>query len=155
MDSFIQDVRYGLRRLVASPLFSVMAILIIGLGIAANTAVFSAVNAFVLRPLPFTDPGRVVHVYQHSDEGQPQSSSFPAYRAIASRTDVFAGASALFRTTVNAQTDSGVRQSRVEFVSSSYFPVLGLQPSRGRWFVPEEDTAGSAAGGCRQRPCVA
>jgi predicted permease len=145
MDSFIQDVRYGLRRLVASPLFSVMAILIIGLGIAANTAVFSAVNAFLLRPLPFTDPGRVVHVYQHSDEGQPQSSSFPAYRAVASRTDVFAGASALFRTTVNAQTDSGVRQSRVEFVSSSYFLVLGLQPSRGRWFVPEEDAAGSAA----------
>ena len=88
MDLFVQDVRYGLRRLVASPLFSVMAILIIGLGIAANTAAFSAVNAFILRPLPFADSGRVVHVYQHSDEGQPQSSSFPAYRAIASRTTV-------------------------------------------------------------------
>ena len=144
MDLFVQDVRYGLRRLVASPLFSVMAILIIGLGIAANTAVFSAVNAFILRPLPFADPGRVVHVYQHSDEGQPQSSSFPAYRAIASRTDVFANAAAFFLTPVNAETDSGSRQSRVEFVSSSYFPVLGLQPSQGRWFVPEEDVAGAA-----------
>ncbi len=144
MDLFIQDVRYGLRRLTASPLFSVMAVLIIGLGIAANTAVFSAVNAFLLRPLPFSDPGRVVHIYQHSDEGQPQSSSFPAYRAIASRTDVFAGAAALFLTSVNAETDSGVRQSRVEFVSTSYFPVLGLRPSSGRWFAPEEEVSGSA-----------
>ena len=90
-----------------------MAVLIIGLGIAANTAVFSVVNAFLLRPLPFIEADRVVHVYQHSDEGQPQSSSFPAYRAIASRTDVFSGASALFFTTVNAETDlaSGSRSS--------------------------------------------
>jgi putative ABC transport system permease protein len=141
MDLLIQDVRYGLRRLAASPLFTVMAILIIGLGIAANTAVFSAVNAFLLRPLPFADPERVVNVYQHSDEGQPQSSSFPAYRAIAARTDVFAGASAMFYTTVNAETDFGIRPSLVEFATSSYFPVLGLNVARGRWIAPEEDVA--------------
>ena len=71
MELFIQDVRYGLRRLAASPLFTAMAILIIGVGIAANTAVFSAINAVLLRPLPFADADRLVHVYQHSDEGQP------------------------------------------------------------------------------------
>ena len=141
MDLLIQDVRYGLRRLAASPLFTVMAILIIGLGIAANTTVFSAVNAFLLRPLPFADPERVVNVYQHSDEGQPQSSSFPAYRAIAARTDVFASASAMFTTTVNAETGFGVRPSLVEFATSSYFPVLGLNVDRGRWIAPEEDVA--------------
>jgi putative ABC transport system permease protein len=147
MDLLVQDIRYGLRRLAASPLFTVMAILIIGLGIAANTAVFSAVNAVLLRPLPFVDPDRVVHVYQHSDEGQPQSSSFPAYRAIALRTDVFAGAAAFFYTTVNAETDFGTRQSLVEFATSSYFPVLGLSPARGRWIAPQEDvpTAGPVA----------
>jgi putative ABC transport system permease protein len=147
MDLLIQDVRYGLRRLAASPLFSVMAVLIIGLGIAANTAVFSAVNAVLLRPLPFANPDRVVHVYQDSDEGQPQSSSFPAYRAIASRTDVFSGAAAFFYTTVNAETDFGIRQSLVEFATSSYFPVLGLSPARGRWIAQEEDvpTAGPVA----------
>ena len=147
MDLLIQDVRYGLRRLAASPLFTVMAILIIGLGIAANTAVFSAVNAVLLRPLPFVNPDRVVHVYQHSDEGQPQSSSFPAYRAVASRTDVFSGAAAFFYTTVNAETDFGTRQSLVEFATSSYFPVLGLSPARGRWIAPQEDvpTAGPVA----------
>jgi predicted permease len=136
-------VRYGLRRLAASPLFTAMAILIIGVGIAANTAVFSAINAVLLRPLPFADADRLVHVYQHSDEGQPQSSSFPAYRAIASRTDVFSGAAAIFFTTVNAETDLGVRPSLVEFATSSYFPVLGLRPARGRWITPDEDLPGA------------
>jgi putative ABC transport system permease protein len=143
MELFIQDVRYGLRRLAASPLFTAMAILIIGVGIAANTAVFSAINTVLLRPLPFADADRLVHVYQHSDEGQPQSSSFPAYRAIASRTDVFSGAAAIFFTTVNAETDLGVRPSLVEFATSSYFPVLGLRPARGRWIAPDEDLPGA------------
>src|SRR5262245_65233834 len=110
MDLLMQDIRYAVRRLVASPLFTLMAILIVGVGIAANTTVFSAVNAVLLRPLPFADPDRVVHVYQDSDEGLPQSSSFPAYRAIASRTDVFADAAAVFNTTVTAETDLGIRQ---------------------------------------------
>ena len=144
MDLLIQDVRYGLRRLAASPLFTVMAVLIIGLGIAANTVVFSAVNAFLLRPLPFADPARVVHVYQHSDEGQPQSSSFPAYEAIASRTDVFSGASAMYYLTVNVETDFGMRQSLVEVATSSYFPVLGLNVARGRWIAADEDVPATA-----------
>ena len=147
MDRVIQDVRYGLRRLAGSPLFTVMAVLIIALGIAANTTVFSVVNAVLLRPLPFADADRVVHVYQDSDEGQPQSSSFPAYRAIASRSDIFSGAAAFFFTTVNAETDFGIRQSLVEFATSSYFPVLGLSPAQGRWIAPQEDipTAGPVA----------
>jgi putative ABC transport system permease protein len=147
MDRLIQDVRYGLRRLAGSPLFTVMAVLIIALGIAANTTVFSVVNAVLLRPLPFADADRVVHVYQDSDEGQPQSSSFPAYRAIASRSDIFSGAAAFFFTTVNAETDFGIRQSLVEFATSSYFPVLGLSPAQGRWIAPQEDipTAGPVA----------
>ena len=147
MDRVIQDVRYGLRRLAGSPLFTVMAVLIIALGIAANTTVFSVVNAVLLRPLPFADADRVVHVYQDSDEGQPQSSSFPAYRAIASRSDIFSGAAAFFFTTVNAETDFGIRQSLVEFATSSYFPVLGLSPAQGRWIAPQEDipTSGPVA----------
>ena len=79
MDWLLQDLRYAVRLLTASPLFAVMAILIVGVGIAANTTVFSAVNAVLLRPLPFANADRVVHVYQDSDEGQPESSSFPAY----------------------------------------------------------------------------
>jgi predicted permease len=145
MDLLMQDVRYAVRRLAASPLFALMAILIVGVGIAANTTVFSAVNAVLLRPLPFANAGRVVHVYQDSDEGMPGTSSFPAYRAIADRRDVFASAAAVINTSVNAATESGVRQSFVEFASSSYFPVLGLSPSRGRWFTPADDVAGSPA----------
>ena len=141
----MQDVRYAVRRLAASPLFALMAILIVAVGIAANTTVFSAVNAVLLRPLPFANADRVVHVYQDSDEGAPQSSSFPAYRAIAERLDVFASAGAVFNTSVNAETESGFRQSFVEFASASYLPVLGLSASRGRWFMPDEDAAGAPA----------
>jgi len=144
MDLLMQDIRYAVRRLAASPLFALMAILIVGVGIAANTTVFSVVNAVLLRPLPFANPDRVVYVYQDSDEGAPESSSFPAYRAIAARTDVFAAAGAAFNSSVTADTDSGVRQSFVEFASASYFPVLGLSPARGRWFSPAEDLAGVA-----------
>jgi len=143
MDLLLQDVRYAVRRLTLSPLFALMAILIVAVGIAANTTVFSVVNAVLLRPLPFANADRVVHVYQDSDEGAPESSSFPAYRAIAERRDVFASAAAVFSTSVNAETESGVRQSLVEFASSSYFPVLGLNASRGRWFTPAEDNAGA------------
>ena len=138
----MQDIRYAVRRLAASPFFALMAILIIGVGIAANTTVFSLVNAVLLRPLPFANPDRVVYVYQDSDEGAPESSSFPAYRAIAARTDVFAAAGAAFNSSVTADTDAGVRQSFVEFASASYFPALGLSPARGRWFSAAEDTAG-------------
>ena len=145
MDWLMQDVRYAARRLTSSPFFTVMAILIVGVGIAANTTVFSAVNAVLLRPLPFADPDRVVHVYQDSDEGQPQSSSFPAYRAIAGRTDVFSGAAAVTVSTVTAETDLGVRQSLVEFATASYFPVLGLRARSGRWFSLDEDSAGAPA----------
>ena len=131
MDMLMPDVRYAVRRLAASPLFALMAILIVGVGIAANTTVFSVVNAVLLRPLPFANADRVVHVYQDSDEGAPESSSFPAYRAIAERRDVFASAAAVFNTTVTAETDSGVRPSFVEFASASYFPVLGLSAVAG------------------------
>jgi putative ABC transport system permease protein len=145
MDLLMQDVRYAVRRLAASPLFALMAILIVGVGIAANTTVFSVVNAVLLRPLPFANADRVMHVYQDSDEGAPESSSFPAYRAIAERRDVFASAAAVFNNTVTAETNSGIRQSFVEFASASYFPVLGLSASQGRWFSPEEDVAGVPA----------
>jgi putative ABC transport system permease protein len=143
MDLLMQDVRYAVRRLASSPFFALMAILIVGVGIAANTTVFSAVNAVLLRPLPFADADRLVHVYQDSDEGQPESSSFPAYRAIAGRTDVFSDAGAVFSTTVTAEADLGVRQSMVEFATSSYLPVLGLRPYIGRWFSADEDKAGA------------
>jgi predicted permease len=145
MDLLLQDVRYAVRRLAASPLFALMAIVIVAVGIAANTTVFSAVNAVLLRPLPFANADRVVHVYQDSDEGMPATSSFPAYRAIAERRDVFANAAAVTNTSVNAATDSGIRQSFVEFATSSYFPVLGLSPSRGRWFTQADDVAGAPA----------
>src|SRR4029453_17657398 len=69
----------------------------------------------------------------------------PAYRAIAERRDVFASAAAVFNNTVTAETNSGIRQSFVEFASASSFPLLARSASQGRWFSPEEDVAGVPA----------
>ncbi len=88
-------------------------------------------------------------------KARPESSSFPAYRAIAGRRDVFASAAAVFNTSVTAETDSGVRQSFVEFASSSYFPVLGLSASRGRWFTSADDRRRRARDCGRLRPRLA
>ena len=144
MDLLMQDVRYGVRRLASSPFFTVMAILIVGVGIAANTTVFSAVNAVLLRPLPFADAGRVVHVYQDLTRGSPsRARSRPIVRSPAGPM-CFPGRP---RSPFRGDCRNRSRCSSVagQFATASYFSVLGLRPLNGRWFSGEEDGAGAPA----------
>ena len=146
MDDVIQDVRHALRGLRRSPGFTLSAVMVLALGIGANAAVFTVVNAVLLKPAPYADPSRVVHVYQDSDDGGsrvPASSSFPATRDMATYTDVFSGVSAMSPSTLTWEADEGPRQALVEYVTASYFPVLGIQPSLGRWFEPTADAVGA------------
>jgi hypothetical protein len=94
MTSLLQDVRYAARRLRMTPLFTISAIAILALGLGLNAAVFSLVDAMLLRATPFANREEIVHVYQHSDEGEPSSTSYPAYRDMVAMTDVFAGVAA-------------------------------------------------------------
>ena len=144
MDSFAQDFKHALRKLAASPGFTVMALLIVGLGIGANTAMFSIVEKILFRAQPWERAEEIVWVYQDSDEGEPSSSSYPAYRDIAGHTDVFSGVAALIpgRPARHLTSSGDAQQITVSYVTSALFPVLGLHPSRGRWFEPQADEKG-------------
>ena len=142
MTTFLQDARYALRMLIKSPGFSLVAILTLALGIGANTAIFSVVNALLLRPLPYADPGRVVMLWQNlKARGGPAQEwatpgNFVDWRDTRS----------LFEKTAAVQgwqpTLTGVAEPeplRGEQVTQEYFDVLGVQPALGRVFRPEED----------------
>jgi predicted permease len=139
----IQDVRYALRRLSRTPTFSLFAIAILAVGIGLNVAVFALVDAMLLRPAPFGDPDRLVHIYQDSDAGSPESTAYPAYLDMAAMTDVFAGVAATTPMDANWEGPDGPRSVALDFATASYFPVLGLTPQRGRWFDAEHDRVGA------------
>src|SRR6476646_6779521 len=98
MDAFFRDVRHGLRRVVAAPGFTAVTILTLGLGIGANVAIFSVVNAVLLRPLPFEQPDRLVRVWgQHPQIGH-EAASLPDFLACRTGPPSFEGLSALANT---------------------------------------------------------
>jgi predicted permease len=144
-DALVRDTRHAARRLRRDWRFSVPAVLLLGLGIGANTAIFSVVNATLFRPSPFADPDRLVDIYQNDRNGAPAANSFPAYQDMATATNVFARVmTATIPIPVRYREGGGPLRSGVaEFATASYPVVLGIQPSRGRWFTADEDRQGS------------
>jgi predicted permease len=139
-----QDLRYGFRTLRKNPGFTAVAILALGLGIGANTAIFSVVNGVLLRPLSYPDPGRVLMISETTAEFSRASVAYPNYldwrRESRSFTDMGAFRSADFNFTGAGQPE----QVSGEYVTSSVFGVLGVSPFLGRSFLSEEDRQGAA-----------
>jgi predicted permease len=133
------------RRLVRDWRFTSAAVLILGLGIGANTAVFSLVNMALFREQPFANPDRLVDIYQrNSNTGGVGANSYPAYRDMAEHTDIFASTTAaLVPSGVNYRDGGAVRPALAEYTTATYPTVLGLRPSLGRWFDAAEDTPGA------------
>ena len=146
VDALVRDLRHSARRLLRDWQFSAATVVILGLGIGANTAIFSVVNAALFRVQPFPDPDRLVDIYQNrSNSDGIDASSYPAYRDMAEYTDVFASiTTASVPNTVNYRADGAVRPALAEFTTPTYLTVLGLRPSLGRWFDAAEDTRGTA-----------
>jgi predicted permease len=145
----LSDLRYALRRLARDWRFTAAAVAILGLGIGANTAVFSLVNATLFRTPPAADPDRLVDLYQiASNPGGVDGNSYPAYLDMAAETDVFSGVTAaLVPHDVTVQDERGLRSGLAEHTTANYLSVLGLRPAAGRWFTADEDAAGAAVVG--------
>ncbi len=147
MDVFLQDLRYAFRRLRQSPGFTAVAVTIMGLGIGANTAIFSIVNAVLLRQQPFENPSEIVRVFTtESDGSTPAAVSYLDFYDYRDRTDLFAGTVATNTALLSLTTGDATEAAFGEYVSWDFFSVLGLRPHLGRTFTPEEDEPGVSEG---------
>ena len=145
MHGFFQDLRGGVRMLVQQRAFTVVAVLTLGLGIGANTAVFSVANTLLFRPLPVREPDRLVSVFAAHVGGQAYDIvSFPDYRDLRERSTAFSGLAAQCFWAVSLRQQGAAKVVMAQTVSWNYFDVLGVRPALGRTFRPEEDEAEGA-----------
>jgi predicted permease len=144
-DALVRDSRQGLRRLVRDWRFTTAAVLILGLAIGANTAIFSLVNAVLFRPQAVAEPGRLVNIYQDDRTGRPLVvTAYSTYMEIAEYSDIFASTmAASVPNPVRYLYESAVRDAVVEFATANYLDTLGLRPSLGRWFDETEQRPGA------------
>ena len=128
--------------LVKSPGFSAVAILSLALGIGANTAIFSLINAVLLRPLPVSEPERIMAV-STTDQRNPGNLplSHLNFKDLRSQNAAFSDLAGFTFNQVNYSTGRESEQIPVQVVTANYFPLLGVQPAMGRAFLPEEETA--------------
>jgi predicted permease len=145
LDALARDTRYGVRRLVRDWRFTTAAVLILGLAIGANTAIFSVVNAVLFRRQAFGNPDRLVNIYQNDRAGKPLVvTSYDAYLEMAGHTDLFAATmAASIPNAFRYLHDGSIRNAAVEFATSTYLDVLGRRPSVGRWFDETEVRRGA------------
>ena len=148
MEYFWQDVRHGARVLRKSPGFSAVAILSLALGIGANTTIFTVVNAILLHPLPVKDISQVAELdtidtkthVGFANAGKLAGLSFRNFQDYQKQNEVLSGVTCLIPLPLTWSGGAEARQVNGNLVSANYFDVLGLQPSAGRFFLPDEDT---------------
>src|SRR6202158_765123 len=144
LETFLQDVRFAFRMLRKNPGFTAVAVLTLALGIGANTAIFSVVNAVLLRPLPYKNSARMVTVHTKTAMFSTfeLASSWPAFQAIRNRADALEDASAYWTTdrTLTGQGEPAVLD--VAAVSSDFFRQLGAQAQSGRLLAEEDQKSG-------------
>jgi putative ABC transport system permease protein len=142
MDTILNDIRLALRRLRRTPGFTFVAVLTLALGIGANTAIFSVVNAALLRPLPYPDAQRIVRLYATRDGGRGTVSP-PDFTDWREQADVFQGMAALNSADDFTLTGSGSPERVLGAqVTADFFSVLQTPPAIGRGFTPSEEVVG-------------
>ena len=146
MESFFKDIRYGVRSLVKRPGFTAVALITLALGIGANTAIFSLINAVLIRPLPFDQPERLVWAWGNIRNGGNRASVSPLdyvdYRAQNNTFEQFA-AMLSFAASANLTGDGEPERLVARAVTGNFFQALGVAPSRGRAFTNENEKPGN------------
>ncbi len=135
----LKDIRYAIRGLLRRPLFTVIALITLALGIGANTAIFSLVNTVLLRPLPVPKPEQIVSVSLRGKSDPILAFSYPNYKDLRDRNQVLSGLLAYRFVPLALSRDAGNERIWGYEVSGNYFDVLGVQAIKGRTFAPEED----------------
>ena len=143
-EDFCRDLGYGGRAIRRSPLFTLAAVLCLGMGIGANTTVFTIINTLLLHPLPASDPSRLVVLYDAQASRRTQQWSQPGL-AYANLQDYMAGqkcfrsvAAFTWPQVLTLAGTNGPERMFGELVSGQYFDTLGLTPALGRFFLPSE-----------------
>ena len=142
-----QDLTIGARRLIKAPGFSLLAIAILALGIGANSAIFSVLNAVVLQPLPYPEPDRLVQMWESAPERGWEyfSVSEPNYVDFRDSNETFESLAAVAFSSYNMSLDGEAIRLDGRRVALEFFSTLGIQPALGRAFTPEEDALGGEA----------
>ncbi|HKG92533.1 MAG TPA: ABC transporter permease, partial [Gemmatimonadaceae bacterium] len=144
LESLGADLRYAARALRASPAFTLVAVLSLGLGIGANTAIYSLIDAVILRPLPVSRPEELVEVTMAGSRGGDELPN-PVWEQIRDRQDVFAGAFGYANVQFDLAGGGEVRPVSGSWVSGDFFTTLGVRPAAGRLLVRADDVRGCPA----------
>ena len=145
METLRLDLKYGWRMLTRKPAFTVVAVMTLALGIGANTAIFSVVNAVMLQPLPYHKPEELMLV-QHVEKTQGTRSESVAYRDFQdwkNENRVFEDLATFRQWSFAMAVENDLQQVQAATVSSNFFELLGVSPFKGRTFLPQEETRGS------------
>ncbi len=144
MQTLWQDLRYGARMLVKTPGFTLIAVLTLSLGIGANTAIFSVVNALLLRPLPFADAERLVLLSEKTGTGERDSASHPNYADWRARAQSFEGMAIAWPQNFTLTSADEAARVSGSTVNWNFFPLLRVGPQLGRMFTEADDRYGAA-----------
>ncbi|HWW74493.1 MAG TPA: ABC transporter permease, partial [Pyrinomonadaceae bacterium] len=144
MTTVLQDLRYGLRMLRRSPGFALVAVLTLALGIGANTAIFTVIDAALLRSLPYAEPARLVHLWEtkRSRDFEQREASYPDFQDWRAQSgEVFEGVAGYARAAYTLSEGGEAVRARGASVTANFFDVLGVRAAVGRAFVAGEDAA--------------
>ena len=144
MNTLLQDIRYAFRVLAKSPGFTAVAVLTLALGIGANTAIFTVVNAVLLRPLPFHDPAKLCLVTESLPSFPSLGPSYQNYMDFRDQAKSLEGLAAVHVDSMNMTGNGDPQRLKVEMATATLFPLLGVNALQGHTFTEGEDRYGGA-----------